>query len=187
MYLIRKHMKLERFIRKVHFVGAGIILLVLALLYGYFTFSEYFPRWFSHKTNDMNLLDHLFDDYFWEFILANYVGVIVPAFILFFKRFRTIPAITFAAVVAVLGLWLNRYLIIVPTLETPYLPIQDTRLEFIQYSATWVEWALSFAGIAAFCLLFMLLIRFVPVIPVSEMQLDPKTAKRNAKKKAKKK
>ncbi|WP_282159821.1 NrfD/PsrC family molybdoenzyme membrane anchor subunit [Ulvibacterium marinum] len=167
MYLIRKYLKLDHYIRKVHFIGAGVILLVISLLFGYFTFSEYFSRWFSHKTHDADLLNTLFNRYFWEFIFANYIGVLVPIVILFFKRFRTIKSITFAAVIAVLGLWLNRYLIVVPTLETPYLPIQDARPEFIHYSATWIEWALSFAGIAAFVLFFILIIRLVPIIPMS--------------------
>ncbi|MBT8315862.1 MAG: polysulfide reductase NrfD, partial [Maribacter sp.] len=167
MYLIRKYFKLDHYIRKIHFIGAGVILLVISLLFGYFTFSEYFSRWFSHKIHDINLLDTLFNQYFWEFIFANYIGVLVPIVILFFKKFRTIKSITFAAVIAVLGLWLNRYLIVVPTLETPYIPIQDTRPEFIHYTATWVEWALSFAGIAAFVLFFILIMRLVPIIPMS--------------------
>ena len=66
-----------------------------------------------------------------------------------------------------LGLWLNRYLIVIPTLETPYIPIQDTRPEFIFYTATWIEYALSFAGIAAFILFFKLIMKFVPIIPIS--------------------
>jgi len=186
MFTVRKFFKLERYIRKVHFLGAGVILLVLAMLYGYFTFSEYFPRWFSHKKNDMQLLDTLFSNYFWEFILANYVGVLIPVIILFFKRFRTVNFITFAAVIAVLGLWLNRYLIVIPTLETPYLPIQDTRPEFIHYTATWIEWALSAAGLAAFALMFTLLVRFVPIIPISELtENSKKKGKRKSKKKNK--
>lgn len=167
MYVIRKTLKLEKYIRKVHFIGAGIVLLVISLLFGYFTFSEYFSKWFSHKTQDEALLDTLFSRYFWEFIFANYIGVIVPIIILFFKKLRTIKSITFAAIVAVMGLWLNRYLIVIPTLETPYLPIQDTRPEFIFYTATWIEWALSFAGIAAFLLFFTLIVKFVPIIPIS--------------------
>ncbi|BFP40294.1 polysulfide reductase NrfD [Flavobacteriaceae bacterium GF1] len=167
MYLIRKYFKLDHYIRKAHFLSAGVILLITALLYGYFTFSEYFARWFSHKTHDANLLETLFNDYFWMFILANYIGILVPIAIVFFKKLRTIKTITFAAVIAVVGLWFNRYLIVVPTQETPYLPIQDTRPEFVHYSATWVEWALSFAGVAAFVLFFMLLMRLVPIIPMS--------------------
>jgi len=167
MYLIRKFYHLEHYIRKIHFTSAGIILLIVSMLYGYFTFSEYFSRWFSHKISDAHLLETLFGKYFWQFILANYVGVLLPVFILFFKKLRTIPLITFASVVAILGLWLNRYLIVVPTLETPYLPIQDTREEFVHYTATWIEWSLSFAGVAAFILFFILLMRLVPIIPMS--------------------
>jgi len=167
MYLIRKYYHLEHYIRKVHFMVGGVILLILSLLYGYFTFSEYFSRWFSHKIHDTNLLNTLFTRYFWEFVLANYIGVLVPVVILFFKKFRSIKSITFASVVAILGLWLNRYLIVVPTLETPCLPIQDTREEFVHYTATWVEWSLSFTGVAAFILLFILIMKLVPIIPMS--------------------
>lgn len=167
MYLIRKYFKLEHYIRKVHFMGAGVVLLVLSLLYGYFTFSEYFSRWFSHKITDANLLDTLFTRYFWHFVFANYIGILLPIAILFFKKLRNIKTITFAAFVAIFGLWVNRYLIVVPTLETPYLPIQDTREEYIHYTATWVEWSLSFAGVAAFVLFFLLLMRLVPIIPMS--------------------
>ena len=167
MYLVRRFLHLEHYIRKIHFIGAGIVLLVIALLFGYFTFSEYFSRWFSHKTHDVNLLDTLFNRYFWEFIFANYIGVLVPIIIIFFKKYRTIKSITFAAVIAVLGLWMNRYLIVVPTLETPYIPIQDTRPDFINYSATWIEWALTFGGIASFILMFILILKLVPVIPMS--------------------
>ena len=167
MYLIRKYYHLEHYIRKVHFMVGGVILLILSLLYGYFTFSEYFSRWFSHKIHDTNLLNTLFTRYFWQFVLANYIGVLVPVVILFFKKFRSIKSITFASVIAILGLWLNRYLIVVPTLETPYLPIQDTREEFVHYTATWVEWSLSFTGVAAFILLFILIMKLVPIIPMS--------------------
>lgn len=167
MYLIRKIFKLEKYLKKVHFIAAGVVLLVLSLLYGYFTFSEYFSRWYSHKATDVQLLDTLFNKYFWEFIFANYFCVLVPIAILSIKKLRTIKLITIAGVLAVVGLWLNRYLIVIPTLETPFIPIQDTRAEFITYTETWIEYALSFAGIAAFFLFFTLLIRFVPIIPLA--------------------
>jgi len=169
MYIVRKYYKLDKYIIKSHFVMAGVVLLVLSLLFGYFTFSDYFAKWFSHKPADVNLLNTLFGHYFWQFILANYIGVIVPLVILSIKKLRTIRSITFAALIAVLGLWLNRYLIVVPTLETPYIPIQDTRPEYIHYTATWIEWSLSLTGIAAFLLFFLLIIRFVPIISMSDI------------------
>ena len=167
MYLVRKFYKLEKYIRKMHFKVGGIILLILAMLYGYFTFTEYFSRWFSHKKIDTDLLDALFTRYFWEFIVANYVGILVPIGILFFKKFRTINWVTIASVIALVGIWINRYLIVIPTLETPYVPIQDTRVDYIFYAASWVEIALSFAGVAAFLLMFTLIGKIVPLVPMN--------------------
>ena len=67
-------------------------------------------------------------------------------------------------------------------METPYLPIQDTSPEFISYSATWIEWALSFAGVAAFVLFFILLMRLVPIIPMSGVIDNEREQKRKPKK-----
>ncbi|MEZ4908205.1 MAG: hypothetical protein R2771_11340 [Saprospiraceae bacterium] len=142
-------------------------MIFFGLFFGYFTFSEYFSKWFSHKESDTKVLNTLFSRYFWQFIFANYIGVLLPILMLLFKKLRTVKNITFAAVIAIFALWLNRYLIVVPTLETPYLPIQDTREAFVHYSATWVEWSLTFAGIAGFLLMFTIILKFVPIIPMS--------------------
>jgi len=182
MYIIRKFYKLEKYITKIHFVAGGVILLIFSLLYGYFTFSEYFSRWFSHKKHDVDLLNTLFSRYFWQFIFANYFGILMPIAILFFKKLRTVKLVTIAAIISVLGIWLNKYLIVVPTLETPYLPIQDTRAEFVHYSATWVEYSLSLTGIAAFCLFFTLILKFVPAIPMSGI-IDLEKRKQSKRKK----
>jgi len=82
-------------------------------------------------------------------------------------KFRTITNITLAAVVVIIALWLNRYLIVIPTLQSPYLPIQDSRPEWSIYSSTWVEWSLTAAGVALFCLLFTLASKFIPIVAVS--------------------
>ncbi|MFZ2283875.1 MAG: NrfD/PsrC family molybdoenzyme membrane anchor subunit [Lutibacter sp.] len=182
MNIIRKFYKLEKYITKIHFFAGGVILLIFSLLYGYFTFSEYFSRWFSHKKHDVDLLNTLFSRYFWQFIFANYFGILMPIAILFFKKLRTVKLVTIAAIISVMGIWLNKYLIVVPTLETPYLPIQDTRAEFVHYSATWVEYSLSLTGIAAFCLFFTLILKFVPAIPMSGI-IDLEKRKQSKRKK----
>ena len=61
---------------------------------------------------------------------------------------------------------------IVPVLETPYLPVQDFRQEWLHYSATWIEWSLTITGVSLFILLFMLASKLAPIIPVSEMAED---------------
>jgi Ni/Fe-hydrogenase subunit HybB-like protein len=167
MWLFRRIYKLQEYITKDHFVKVGILLLILAAFFGYFTFSEYLTKWYGSEKNDSQLIDKLFDEFFWMFIISNYVGVILPLLIMGIPKFRTINSITFAAIISVVALWFNRYLIVVPTLETPYLPIQDSRMEYLFYSSTWVEWSTTLGGIALFCLLFTLLSKFVPIIEVS--------------------
>jgi molybdopterin-containing oxidoreductase family membrane subunit len=85
--------------------------------------------------------------------------------------------ITITAVVVILALWLNRYLIVVPTLESPYLPVQDYRADWIHYSGTWIEWVLTIGGVASFCLFFTIASRFIPIINVSEENEEKITKK----------
>lgn len=169
MRVFRWVFHLEEYITKKHFVGVGLILMVLSMFFAYFTFSEYLTKWYGSEKLDDDLINILFDNYFLQFIFSNYVGTLLPIIIMGIPRFRTINTITFAAIIAVLALWVNRYLIVVPTLETPYMPIQDTRPEWLFYNATWIEWTLTFGGIAMFCLLFTLAAKFIPIIPISEV------------------
>jgi len=167
MWLYRRIYNLQDYIRKEHFVKIGVLLLILAAFFGYFTFSEYLTKWYGSEKNDALLIDKLFSEFFWMFLISNYAGVIIPLIIMGIPKLRTINSITFAAIIAVVALWFNRYLIVVPTLETPFLPIQDSRVEYLFYSSTWVEWSTTLGGIALFCLLFTLASKFVPIIEVS--------------------
>lgn len=167
MWLYRRIYNLQAYITKEHFVKIGVLLLILAAFFGYFTFSEYLTKWYGSEKNDALLIDKLFSEFFWMFIISNYVGVILPLLIMGIPKLRTINSITFAAIISVVALWFNRYLIVVPTLETPFLPIQDSRSEYLFYSSTWVEWSTTLGGIALFCLLFTLMSKFVPIIEIS--------------------
>ncbi len=168
LWVFRKVYHLESYITKIHFNYLGYILLVLGALYGYFTFSEYLTSWYGSEKWDMEVLHKLFDadEYWWWFFFAAFIGVILPIVIIMVPRFRSINSIAFASLIAVLALWVKRYLIIIPTLETPLLPLQDMRPEYINYSPTYIEWMLTIAGIAMFCFLFFLFSKFVPLIPI---------------------
>ena len=174
MWVFRKVYHLEVYITKKHFVSVGLIMLVLAAFFGYFTFSDYLTKWYGSEKNDELLIQLLFKEFYWPFIISNYVGVLLPLIVVGIAKFRTITNITVTAVVVIIALWLNRYLIVVPTLESPYLPIQDSRPEWLNYTATWVEWSLTAAGIAVFCLLFTLASKFITVVPVSGLKEETK-------------
>ena len=170
LWAFRKLYKLEKYILEKHFVYLGYLLVALAAGYGYFTFSEYLTDWYSSEKWDAELIHKLFDlnQYGYLFYFANFGGILLPIILIGIPKFRSIKTIVFSSAVLVLALWIKRYLIVVPTLETPLLPMQDTRMEFVHYSATWVEWSLTMAGIAMFFLMFKLASKFVPIVPIWE-------------------
>ena len=170
LWFFRKFYKLEKYILEKHFIYLGYLIVALAAGYGYFTFSEYLTDWYSSEKWNAELLHKLFDpdQYGWWFLFANIGGVLLPLIVIGIRWFRSVNSITIVSAILVLAMWVKRYLIVVPTLETTLLPMQDTRPEFIAYSATWVEWGLTFGGIAMFFLMFKLASKFVPIVPVWE-------------------
>ncbi len=166
MAIFRRVLHLEEFITERHFVYLGYLLLALALVYAYFTASEYVTVGYKLKVGDDALLHELlggrYAGLFWTFAIG---GVAVPALLVTFRRTRTIRGIVAAAVLVNVGMWLKRFVIVVPSLALPLMPY-----EWGSYRPTWVEWSITAAGFAGFALAFVLLARFLPVISVWEVE-----------------
>ncbi len=179
MWVYKKIQKLDKYILDKHFIYMGFVMLAFASAYGYLTFSEYLTSWYGSEKWDNEVLDKLFnyDEYGWWFLYSNVVGILLPILVVAIPATRKPNLITLTAFLMVTTLWVKRYLIIVPTLETPLLPIQDIRPEYVHYAATWVEWALTVGGVATFLLFFSLITKFITIIPISQMSYYDRTLK----------
>ena len=176
MWFFRNKYKLQDYITDKHFKYMGYIMLILAAGYGYFSFSEYLTGWYGSEKWDSEVLGKLFDphEYGWWFLFVNIFGIIIPIITVAIKKLRKPGTITLAAALMVLAMWVRRYLIVVPTLETPLLPIQETRMEYVHYAATWQEWALTVGGVATLLLFFIIMSKFITIVPVSDYIDDEK-------------
>lgn len=176
MWFYRKMYKLNNYFTDKHFTYLGYIMLVLAAGYGYFTFSEYFTSWFGSEKWDGELIHKLFSpsEYGWWTLFANLAGIIIPIIVVAIPATRKPNWITLVAFIMVIAMWVKRYLIIVPTLETTLLPMQDTRTEYVKYVAAWPEWVLTIAGIATFLLFFTVMSKFVTVVPITGLEYTNK-------------
>ncbi len=172
MWVFRKVYNLYDYLEDKHFIYLGYLMMAMAGAYGYFTFSEYLTDWYTSTRWDEEVVSKLFNlnEFGGLFLFANVAGIILPIVIVAIPHFRKPGLITIAAAFMVLALWVKRYLIIVPTLESPLFPIQDNRVEYVHYSPTWVEWALTVGGVATFLLLFTLASKFMTIISVSEFE-----------------
>jgi len=89
----------------------------------------------------------------------------IPVTVLTFRRLRTIPGIFIASLTVVVGMWLERLNIVVPSLANPRLPYPTGF-----YVPSIVEWGMFAGAIATFILGFVLFARFFPLISVWEIQ-----------------
>lgn len=179
MWLYRKSRHLEEYITNKHFNYMAFGLVIMTMFYGYFTFSEYITDWYNQTSQMSRLLDKFLD-------LSQYGGLqlfhviltmFIPLIILGFPWFRSINSVTIVSVLILIALWVKRYLIVVPPLETPFIPIQDVRPEFVQYSMSWVEITMTLSGIALIVLIFMIASKLAPIIPVAEVEDKMDTSK----------
>lgn len=166
MALFTHFYKLERWITPLHFRNLAYLLLLLDIVYIYFTLNEYLTVSYKSEGTEATLLASLyggpFSGLFWTIQLG---GLVIPAFLLAFRRTRTTLGIVVAATLVNATMWLKRYLIVVSTLATPQMPVG-----WGSYWPTWVEWSITAAAFAGFVLLFALLSRLVPIVSVWETQ-----------------
>jgi Ni/Fe-hydrogenase subunit HybB-like protein len=163
---------LKRFITLDVFRKLASLLLAVTLLYIYFTVSEYGTMGYTSESSDARLLDVLFrGEFAWMFWTMATVGLIVPAIILALPKTRTFRGIIMASVMINIGMWLKRYVIVVPTLSTPFMPAPSGVIP--HYVPTWVEWSITAGAFCGFCLMYMLFAKMFPIISIWEVLETP--------------
>jgi molybdopterin-containing oxidoreductase family membrane subunit len=166
MIVFRKVFRLQAYLKHIHFNYLSILLLIMSIIWFYFTFSEYLTGFYGHEPNEMRVfwykLKGAFAPYFWAMIVCNFL---LPVAILSNRKTRTIPGILIASISVIIGMWLERLAIVVPSLANPRLPY-PTGI----YIPTHTEWMLFVGGVAVFLLGYMLFARFFPVISVWEIE-----------------
>jgi molybdopterin-containing oxidoreductase family membrane subunit len=90
---------------------------------------------------------------------------VVPLILLGIRRFRTITGCVIASIGVVVGMWLERFLIIVPSLGHKFLPYS-----FGVYRPSPFEVIISAATFAAMGLLYVLFAKTVPIISIWELK-----------------
>jgi molybdopterin-containing oxidoreductase family membrane subunit len=105
-----------------------------------------------------------FAPYFWVMVCCNFV---LPFLLLSTKRVRSIRTVTIASVTVLVGMWLERYLIILPTLSYPRL-VAATGF----YKPTWVEISITVSTFAAMTMFYLIFCKLFPAIAVWEYKDD---------------
>ena len=166
MAVLRKFLHLERYLLPLHFENLGKLLLVMGILWGYFVFNERLVTYYGNGPAEMSVFWRTqVGDYsllFWIMVVCNFV---IPLVLMGIKYFRTITGCVIASVGVVIGMWLERFLIIVPSLGHKYLPYS-----YGTYTPTPTEIAVAGSTFFAMALLYVLFAKVVPIISIWEMK-----------------
>jgi Ni/Fe-hydrogenase subunit HybB-like protein len=166
MAALRRLLHLEAYLHPVHFENLGKLLLVMALLWGYFVFNERLVTYYGNEPAEMTVFwqtqRESFAPLYWTMVVCNFV---LPLILMGIRRFRTITGCIIASIGVLIGMWLERFLIIVPSLGHKYLPYS-----FGTYRPQPVEIIITIATFAAMILLYALFSKFVPIISMWELK-----------------
>jgi molybdopterin-containing oxidoreductase family membrane subunit len=134
------------------------------VFYGYM--MEAFVAWYSASYFEGFVIwNRMTGPYWWSLWLLVLCNGLVPQ-LLWIKKVRTTPAILFCiAIVVNIGMWLERYVIIVTSLHRDFLPSS-----WGMYAGTVWDWSFYIGTIGMFLTLFYLFIRVLPMISIFEMR-----------------
>jgi len=163
---LRSVYKLEGLITDRHLDNAAKVMLATGLIVGYAYIMEAFAGWYGGNVYEgaaiWNRMTGPYKFQYWTLITCNVVGPNV----LWFKKVRSSPVLLFiSSMVVLVGMWLERYVIIVTSLAQDFLT-SSWRL----YIPTRWDWLTYFGTIGLFLFLFFLFIRLLPMISIFEVR-----------------
>ncbi len=157
---------LEDFITTRHLDNSAKILLATSLIVSYGYMMETFVAWYSGNPYEgymmLNRMSGPYGPFFWALIICN---LVVPQ-VLWSRRVRTnVPALFVIALVVNVGMWLERFVIVVTSLHRDFLPSS-----WGMYAGTFWDWASYVGSLGLFFALFFVFIRLLPMISIFEMR-----------------
>mgnify|MGYP001412368504 CR=1 FL=1 len=166
MTLLRKAWHLEKWFGDKQYNYLGLLLLVFSGLWLYFTLAENLTTGYSSMTEEVQVLwARLTGEYggwFWLMVCTN---LIIPLTILLRRKGRTPTGTFIVSVGVVFGMWVERYLIVAPSLTRSTLGFEPA-----VYIPSLTEIAITLGSLALFALCVLLFFKLFPAISVWEVE-----------------
>jgi len=172
LIIMRKSMRLEQYITLNHIDVMNKIILVTGSIVGSAYITEFFIAWYSAVPYEQYaFVNRAFGPYWWAYWTMMTCNVITPQLFWSRKLRRSLTASFIISIFVNIGMWFERFVIIVTSLHRDYLPSS-----WLMYSPSWVEICMYIGSLGLFFTLFFLFAKFLPVIAVAEVKSIYKTS-----------
>jgi molybdopterin-containing oxidoreductase family membrane subunit len=172
MAILRRVYKLEAYFKDIHFNHMGLLLLVMAVLWFYFTFAENLTVWYGGEEAELaTLYSKLVGEFAFPFWLMVAGCFVVPFSLMARRATRTVAGCVVASVAVVIGMWLERFNIVVPTSLHPRIEMGS-----VGYGPSWVELSIMAGTFSGFVLVYMIATKFFPIISIWEIKEGRETS-----------
>ena len=169
MYVYRLRYRLKSYFTDYHFDQMGKLMVFVCLVYLYFNINEFLVPGYKMKTAEGIHLNTLFSGrYAGMFWFAQIGGIVLPVILLLFRYFRRPFMLTVISAIVLVASWFKRYIIVVPTEEHPFPPIQNVPENFVHYSPTSHEIVITVFPIVVAIMIITILAKLFPVICIWE-------------------
>ena len=166
LIILRKVCKLEAYITLKHIELMNTVMLVASSIVAVAYLTEFFMAMRSHSEFEQyvfhNRATGAYAWAFWTMIICN---IVLPQLLWFKKLRRSITFSVCVSLVVCVGMWFERFVIIVTSLHRGYLPSSWT-----MFSPTWVDIGIFVGTLGFFFLLFLLYARSFPMIAQAEVK-----------------
>jgi Ni/Fe-hydrogenase subunit HybB-like protein len=168
MAIFRRAYHLEDYLKPKHFIYLAYMMLAVNIAMIYFTISEYLVAGYGATTQDVTYLGLIFSGQyaplFWTMVFG---GLILPAVLVALPMTRTIKWLVVASILVDVGMWIERFLLVVPAMSVPQLPYPVGT-----YTPSWVEISLVVGALATFGLFLAIFGKIFPVVSIWETTED---------------
>ncbi|MDX1461714.1 MAG: NrfD/PsrC family molybdoenzyme membrane anchor subunit, partial [Marinirhabdus sp.] len=166
LIIMRKVSNLEDYITIQHIELMNIVIMITGSIVGVAYITELFIAWYSGvEYEQYAFLNRATGPYWWAYWAMMTCNVFSPQFMWFPKLRRSIMFSFFISIVVNIGMWFERFVIIVTSLHRDYLPSSWT-----MFSPTFVDIGIFIGTIGFFFVLFLLYARTFPVIAQAEVK-----------------
>ncbi|HSQ61287.1 MAG TPA: NrfD/PsrC family molybdoenzyme membrane anchor subunit [Acidobacteriota bacterium] len=176
LVILRKVFKMEEYVTLHHLENMNKIILVTGMMVGYAYATEFFIAQYSgNEFERFTFLNRAGGPYWWAYWIMVTCNVAVPQ-LFWFKRFRrSIPVMFVVSLLVNVGMWFERFTIIITSLHRDFLPSA-----WGYYRLTIFDWSVLIGSFGWFFMWFLLFCRFFPAISIAEVKSVLWTAKQNA-------